>query len=89
MYIPNPLRHYNCQKFGHHENRCTRTKIYKKCGEDGSDHQEATCQQLKCTNCQGEDSDDSRLCEIWKKEKEITKVKFSQNISFPEARKIV
>ena len=22
VYIPNPLRCYNCQKFGHHENRC-------------------------------------------------------------------
>ena len=26
VYVPNPLRCYNCQFFGHHERRCTRKK---------------------------------------------------------------
>ena len=26
IYVPNPLRCYNCQFFGHHESRCTRKK---------------------------------------------------------------
>ena len=28
-------------------------------------------------------------CETWKKEKRITEIKYTRNISFPEARKIV
>ena len=26
VYVPNPLRCYNCQFFGHHESRCTRKR---------------------------------------------------------------
>jgi len=88
-YIPNPLRCYNCQKYGHHESRCTRKKICKKCGEDGSDHPESTCNQIKCANCKGDHSVDSRICEAWKREKEIMKIKYTQDIPFPEARKLV
>ena len=32
-YIPNPLRCYNCQKFGHHETKCIKSAVCKKCGE--------------------------------------------------------
>ena len=88
IYIPNPLRCYNCQKFGHHKSQCTRRKMCKNCGMDRSDHQEAICQWLKCVNCQGEHSADSRFCEAWKKEKDIIKIKYTQNISFPKAPKI-
>ena len=31
----------------------------------------------------------SKECKIWHKEKEIFRVKFTRNVSFPEARKIV
>ena len=58
IFIPNLLRCYNCQKFEHLESRCTRRKICRNCGIDGFDHREATCQWLKCVNCQGEHSAD-------------------------------
>ena len=32
-YIPNPLRCYNCQKCGHHETKCLKSPVCKKCGE--------------------------------------------------------
>ena len=35
VYVPNPLRCYNCQFFGHHERRCTRKKVCANCGEVG------------------------------------------------------
>ena len=35
VYVPNPLRCYNCQFFGHHESRCTRKKVCANCGEVG------------------------------------------------------
>ena len=35
VYVPNPLRCYNCQFFGHHESRCTRKKVCANCGAVG------------------------------------------------------
>ena len=48
------------------------------------------CQKdYKCVYCQGNLDAGSRDCEIWKKEKEITKLKHTQNITYPEARRMV
>ena len=89
-YIPNPLRCYNCQKFGHHESKCLKPTVCKKCGESGSDHIELSCNNpIKCPNCQGNHTADSKDCIVWKQEQEINKIKFTNNIPFPEARKIV
>ena len=40
-------------------------------------------------NSSGNHPADSRQCQAWNKEKEILKIKYTRNISFPEARKIV
>ena len=88
IYIPNPLRCYRCQSFGHHEDRCTRPKVCVNCGEP--DHINATSGQCtrpaKCCNCTGAHSANSRDCTTWQKEKKIVKLKYEQNISFQEAR---
>ena len=39
--------------------------------------------------CSGNHLADSRQCQAWHTEKEILKIKYTRNISFPEARKIV
>lgn len=90
VYIPNPLRCYKCQLFGHHENNCSRAAVCYNCG--GSKHciGTATCDRpAKCVNCSGNHSVNSRDCTAWSKEKEILKIKYSRNISFQEARKII
>ena len=40
VYIPNPLRCFNCQKFGHQKNNCTEDpgSVCENCGADGHDH---------------------------------------------------
>ena len=43
----------------------------------------------KCVNCKEDHLANSRQCQAWHTEKEILKVKYTRNISFPEARKIV
>ncbi|XP_055936856.1 uncharacterized protein LOC129966457 [Argiope bruennichi] len=58
-YIPNPLRCFKCQRFGHSK-----------------------------TNCR-EHTSFSRDCPAWKLEKEIVTVKVKEQVSFPEARRIV
>ena len=64
VYIPNPLRCFNCQRFGHHENNCPVDlgSICERCGMGGH--------------------------EVWKKEKEIMKLKVTKNLTYPEARKL-
>ena len=89
-YIPNPLGCFNCHKFGHHKTKCLKSPVCKKCGESGSDHIELCSDNpIKCANCQGNNPADSRDCLVWKREKEINTLKYTNNISFPEARKII
>ena len=40
LYIPNPLRCFNCQRFGHHESNCPGDpgSVCEKCGTGNHDH---------------------------------------------------
>ena len=50
IYIPNPLRCYNCQKFGHGSKFCRSSQICGKCGKP--DHKIEDCNNvLNCYNC--------------------------------------
>ena len=89
-YIPNPLRCYACQVFGHHENKCHREEICANCGQPKHSADETDCKRPpKCVNCKEDHPANSKQCQAWHTEKEILKVKYTRNISFPEARKIV
>ena len=78
-YIPNPLRCFCCQKFGHHQSKCTRKPICPKCGEDG--HPEEDCSSpVKCVNCEGAHPAFSRQCPKWQLEKK-SRPSNSQTIS--------
>ena len=89
VYIPNPLRCHHCQKYGHHEGRCSKDPICSKCGQI-AEHSESRCtNEYHCVNCGEKHSADSKECRIWHKEKKILRIKFTRNISFFEARKLV
>ena len=50
-YIPNPLRCYACQVFGHHKNKCHREEICANCGQPKHSTGETGCKRLpKCVN---------------------------------------
>ena len=90
QYIPNPLRCFKCQKYGHHKDNCR--DEHETCAKCASpDHCEIACasEHLKCVNCNGEHGSFSRKCPVWEKEKRIQEVRVTQGLSFPEARKIV
>jgi len=66
-YIPNPLRWFNCQKYGHSSRACKSTALCVHCGESG--HEAAQCKNhQKCINCKGDNSPSSRECPKWKLE---------------------
>ena len=90
VYIPNPLRCYNCQVFGHHEDNCLKKPICGNCGGEKHCSDVRNCGETpKCANCNGNHPVSSRDCPSWKKEKQILTVKYQRSITFFEARKIV
>jgi len=89
-FIPNPLRCYKCQQFGHHKDQCKRQPICASCGETEHENKTEPCPNpLLCINCKGPHQAYSKDCTRWKQEKEIQKLKITNNVSFPEARRML
>jgi hypothetical protein len=55
VYIPNPMRCFRCQKFGHTQQRCTSDIVCGNCGEAGNGDSPCT-NPSKSVNCQGNHS---------------------------------
>lgn len=87
IFIPNPLRCFNCQRFGHSSAGCNNKSICHNCGEE---RHEGNCSKLsKCRNCTGDHPSSSKICSSWIKEKEIQKVKGLKRVNYADARKEV
>ena len=85
VYIPNPVRCFNCQRYGHFKTNCSRAATCEKCGQEG--HPGDTCEESpRCVNCQGCHSAKDKNCPKWVEEKQIQKIKASNNITYKEAR---
>nr|XP_015914952.2 uncharacterized protein LOC107445127 [Parasteatoda tepidariorum] len=87
-YVPNPLRCFNCQRFGHSKASCRGKATCARCF--GIDHEDNFCELPPfCVNCEGDHVAYSRGCPKWSQEKEILSIKVMQNLTFSEARRIV
>ncbi|GBN22723.1 hypothetical protein AVEN_68057-1 [Araneus ventricosus] len=87
-YIPNPLRCFKCQRFGHSKTSFRGTLTCARCAEFG--HESTDCTRAeKRVNCKGEHTSFSRNCFAWKQEKDIISTKIKKQISFQEARKLI
>ena len=65
LFIPNPMRCYNCNKFGHTSQRC---KVAPKCQWCGKDKHEGECDgPKKCSNCSGSHASSDKECPVWKR----------------------
>ena len=89
VFVPNPLRCFNCQKFGHSSKFCKQAARCPKCGE--APHDGSPCAApIKCLSCQSPDhTTSSTQCPVWRKEKEICAVKVTNGVSYQQARKTV
>ena len=87
LFVPNPMRCFNCNKFGHMNQNC---KVAAKCTGCGKDKHEGQCEGPKlCSNCNGPHASSAKDCPVWQMEKEIQRVRVEKRISFPEARQLV
>ncbi|GBN41236.1 hypothetical protein AVEN_78761-1 [Araneus ventricosus] len=82
------FRCFKCQRFGHSKTNCRGILICARCAVAGHESTDCTAVE-KCVNCQGKHTSFSRSCPKWTVEKEIVATKFKNNMSFPEARRIV
>jgi len=90
QYIPNPLRCYQCQRFGHGARACK--KMHPVCERCGSlEHVKNSCgsECPRCVNCAGEHEASSKKCPRYVKEARIQRVRVENKLSFPEARRVV
>ena len=88
-YIPNPLRCFQCQKFGHSKKFCKNEIACWKCGKVGHDGGDCKSETVCCLNCNGDHFASSKSCPIWQQEKDIQRVKTEKSLSYFEARKLV
>ncbi|GFS74871.1 RNA-directed DNA polymerase from mobile element jockey [Trichonephila clavipes] len=87
-YIPNPLRCFKCQRFGHSQTSCCGQQTCSRCASAG--HSSTDCiLEPKCINCSQPHPSYSKICHKWKIEKQIQEIKTTKNISYPEARKLI
>lgn len=86
-YIPNPLRCFKCQKYGHSKNTCRGRETCAICGS--IEHPSEGCKkEPACVNCSESHPAFSKSCKIWQQEKKIQEIKVNSNISYPEAKQI-
>ncbi|KAK4885163.1 hypothetical protein RN001_001434 [Aquatica leii] len=87
LYIPDPIRCFKCQNFGHTTLRCNKEAVCV-CGKPL--HEGSPCEEpITCINCKGNHSSRSRNCPIYKQEKAIQELKTRENLTYPEAKKKV
>ena len=87
LFVPNPMRCFNCNKFRHTSQRC---KVAAKCTGCGKDKREGQCDvPTLCSNCNGPHASSAKDCPDRQKEKEIQRVRVEKRISFPEVRQLV
>ena len=56
MFIPNPIRCFNCQKFGHFRSNCKQHEVCANCGQKKHDPGTECPNAAVCVNCGGKHS---------------------------------
>ncbi|XP_067660361.1 uncharacterized protein [Haliotis asinina] len=88
VYVPNPLRCFKCQKFGHGAKFC-RSKMVVCCRCTGAHDSSECTNDLKCANCNEDHMASSKSCPSFEFEAQILRNKHTNNITYQEAKRLV
>ncbi len=85
-YIPNPMRCFGCQQYGHTKTRCSREPKCNNCGKEG--HQSENCKASPwCPNCkQADHTASAKECPRWMQEKAILTYRATHGGTYAQAR---
>ncbi|KAL2076444.1 hypothetical protein ACEWY4_027972 [Coilia grayii] len=89
VYVPPPLRCFKCQRYGHVAAIC---KSKTRCSKCGGEHNYGECAEgatQKCCNCGGNHSAAYGGCEVFKRMREVQRIKVEHGMSYAEAVKQV
>ena len=86
LYIPDPVRCYKCQAFGHVSQRCREQQRCAVCAE--SDHEAKDCKSttFKCANCGCPHKASDRKCETFLAEQEVKALMVRERLPFRQAQ---
>ena len=85
LYIPNPRRCFNCQRYGHNTDNCQQGQVCAKCAKSGHSYNQCD-EDPFCYHCHQEHATSSKYCPMFHLEKLIIEEKLRSNITFREAR---
>ena len=85
-YYPSPINCGKCCRWGHISANCRGNPVCSRCGLMG--HIKINCNQEKphCINCKGEHEANSRICNVFERERQVCNLAADMGISFTEAR---
>ena len=89
QYIPSPMRCFRCLRFGHTQVYCKNRTTCSKCAASGHTGDECTAELTRCVNCGEGEAPHSALdpkCPALKRERDIVAIKYTEKVSFREAR---
>ena len=93
LYIPEPIRCYNCQAYGHKSNNC-RSRV--KCPICANNHSYEVCpskdknredQRASCPNCRANHPASYKGCKMYQEAKQIIKIQTEEKLSYADALK--
>ena len=90
-YVPNPMRCFACQRFGHTRTYCRAKPVCGRCASLEHLSEQCEAAEPRCVNCgpnQVPHASFDRNCPSFLKEKEVVALKALNNISFREAREL-
>ena len=91
-YYPNPMRCFNCYKYGHTNTRnrpCSEQRLCGKCGDRYHLNQDETCtRQINCSNCNGAHEAWNIKCPIFEEEKRKVEIMTDNRCGYKEATRM-
>lgn len=88
-YIPPVRICFNCGKFGHIKDKCKSQKVCLSCSQIECLGHDQCHNDKKCVNCDGDHHTLDNKCPNKSAEIEIKKIMTRDNLSFPEAKRLV